>query len=450
MTISDFLQTVPAALQPIIQDKKAAIIVASLTPELGFRQIADSIPLPVGIGDSYSTFKDSLIAPNDTPLPASTFQSNLDNGMSPKTIAVEQITFTPRLYGDTMDLKLYDNVAQLVPQYVRNLKAQAQQAEASIDKRAQRVLIGNYSGGETFCTATVGSDTSIAVDDVTGFETKMVNGVPTAVSGSVALAIVIGATANTVTGVSVDATNTSRKPFGRSGVLTLGTARADTAGDIVKANDRPIMIRPYSSGTMRADMVAIQTGDLLTFKMLRAAKTQLINNSVPMIDGAYNVYCAQDSLDQLFADTEFLSAFQGTGRQEVYGTGTVSTVMGLRFITNNVHLTQAAGTAPTTVLLHFPIMVGAGALTEGDYIGTAGLMNAAGGVENFALHNITSMNKIDFIERSPMDRLGISLAQSWKYVGDFVVPTDSLVTSAVLPTASSARLKRAVVMPHSA
>lgn len=443
------LYDIPSDLALLIQDRKETVLRACLVPELGFRQVAEVEPLNIPIGASQSKFRRSLLVPNTTPIGPGTFNSDLDNGLTPQERKAEQFTLTPKLYAGTMDLNKLNNVSALVREYLENIYALSQQAETSIDMVARNKLFAEYLGGATFVTAPGTSDTSLAVDDVTGFEYTMVGGVPTPVSGSNMLPITINGSAAAVIGVTVDASNTSRNPYGRSGVLTLASPRVDAAGDIVFADNRPRHVMPFSNGVERNDQLDIVAGDYLTMRQLRVAKTQLRNNNVPMIDGAYNVYLSEDHMEQLFQDDEFQNAFRGTGSTEVYATGTVRRLLDLRFITNNLHQTLAAGSAPTTVARRVALVVGQGALIESDYQNAEELDKAAGG-SGLLLHDVRTVQGISFIDRAALDRLGLNMTQSWMWIGDFCVPSDSLITPAVLPTASASRFKRAVAVFNAA
>jgi hypothetical protein len=445
------LHNIPEALQLLIQDEKENILRASLRPNLGFRSIATPVPLNIRMGESLTMFRENLLAPNTTPRTPSTFNGDLDNGMTPKQRAAEAFTLSPQFYSETMNLNLLSNTVALIGDYAANIRAMNQQAFSSRDLIARNKLMAPYLGGETFCTTTAGSDTSIAVDDVTGFETKMVNGEPVAVSGGAnALSITINDVANTVTGVTVDGTNTSRNPYGRSGVLTLGTATADTQGHIILAADRPRIIKPRSSGVERASRVAITTGDLFTMRQVRDGVSYLRNQGVPTINGRYECHLSQDSMSQLFEDTEFKNLVNGGGlTQEVIGDFQIYTTLDVRFVVCHMHVAQEAGATPTTVKQLFPILVGDEALLEGDYANMQELQRLITG-SNFLLHDVHVTDGVSFVDRSPLDRLGLNMAQSWMFITDYAVPTDSLITTSVIPTCSNSRLKRAVVLAHSA
>ena len=68
------------------------------------------------------------------------------------------------------------------------------------------------------------------------------------------------------------------------------------------------------------------------------------------------------------------------------------------------------------------------------------------GVNSFA--EITLINNIAHIIRPPLDRLQQWVSLAWVWVGGFAVPTDLTATTTIIPTASSALYKRAMVVEH--
>lgn len=448
------ISTVPAKLQLFIQDEKERTIRDSLHPELGFRGVAAKEQVSVGAGETITKFKDGLLAPNDTPVTASSLYSNLDNGMTAGARSGEQFSLTPMPYNGTLDLRKTDNVIKLIGDYELNIKALSRQAHLSLDLVAMRKLYAPYMSGQTFTTATESSSTAVEVDDVTGFETIMKDGVPTSVSATNKLAVTVDGVANFVTGVSVDVTNTARnKAFGaRSGVLTLENAvTLGATGKIVLATDRPKVVRPFASGAERASDLAIASGDLLTLRMIRRGVRELRDNGVPTIGGKYNMYLDNTSMEILFLDTEFQNLVEAGGvKQREIADFRIFEMLDVRLITNNVLSAQAAGGsgATSTVLLHRPIIVGADALIEAEMMSIEAMSQFAGGDSSLKLHDTKTVDGISFIDRAPIDRLALSLAQSWFAITDFCAPTDSLVNSTVFPTATNARFKRAVMLVH--
>jgi hypothetical protein len=51
-----------------------------------------------------------------------------------------------------------------------------------------------------------------------------------------------------------------------------------------------------------------------------------------------------------------------------------------------------------------------------------------------------------FVNRMPIERAGQIMSSMWYWIGGFVVPTFATITSAVIPTATAARYKGAIVV----
>ncbi len=450
------ISNIPSQLQLFIQDEKENVLRPSLEPILGFRGVAAKEPISVGHGESVTKFRAGLLAPDTAVKSVSSIYGDTDNGLTAGQRTGEQFTITPYIYAQTLNLKKTDNVAKLIQDYAENADKLGKAAFLTLDMLAMKALYAPYMAGQTYLTANASSATTIAVDDVTGFETKMVNGVPTAVTGSNTLAITVDGVANTVTGVAVDGSNTSKAAAfgGRSGTLTVGNAVTKNAGVlVVNTVDASRIVRPFSSGTERASDLAIAAGDLLTFRQIRRAVTVLRNNGVPTIGGKYHVYLDNTSMEILQLDSEFQNAIRGLGLGvREFANAMIYETQECRFIINNVLPTQAAsgtqGSGAGTTLIHRPIVVGAEALIEGEFSDIQGLSMAAGGDSSMALHSASVVEGISFVDRAPLDRLALSMTQSYFWLGGFVAPTDSLLTSSVMPSCNSARYKRAVMIPH--
>jgi len=89
-----------------------------------------------------------------------------------------------------------------------------------------------------------------------------------------------------------------------------------------------------------------------------------------------------------------------------------------------------------------PIIVGQGALIEGDFAGMAS--------QDFAPEGalISLVDNVCMVTREPIDRLQQIIAQSWYWIGGFCTPSDTTTTSLTVPTATNAAYKRAVMVEH--
>lgn len=93
-----------------------------------------------------------------------------------------------------------------------------------------------------------------------------------------------------------------------------------------------------------------------------------------------------------------------------------------------------------TTLYQMPI-VGGGALIEGVFTNTAYGESVGGQISHIA-----EVDGVVHVTRPPLDALGQVVTQSWAYIGGFTAPTDKNTTPDVLPSASNAALKRAVII----
>jgi hypothetical protein len=52
------------------------------------------------------------------------------------------------------------------------------------------------------------------------------------------------------------------------------------------------------------------------------------------------------------------------------------------------------------------------------------------------------------VTREPIDRLQQIIAQSWYWIGGFCAPSDTTTNPTIIPTATNAAYKRAVMIEH--
>jgi hypothetical protein len=378
-----------------------------------------------------------------TPLAPST-NTNLDNGLTPGSWGVEQYTLTINNYASTVDLNMVTSRVGIASLFLQNAYVNGEQAARSLDDLARNALFGSYFGGNSRVRVTLGSaGPAVSVDDVRGFQTVFVYGVQQPVSGSNPLLVTIGADTYTLVGVAVDGTNLSTTPGGMSGVLTLSgnvTVSDGTAGNTVQAATSSLILRPNA----RTNTGLLTTTDTLTMSNVLDAVANLRLNAVPDIDGSYNCYLDPISARQLFADQDFQRLFIGlTSANEVFkpGQGVVNEFLGLRFVLTNEAFVQAAPAVPGAYIRR-PIIVGRGALIEGDFAGMA--------AEDVAPADsiVSLVDNVCMVTREPIDRLQQIIAQSWYWMGGFCAPSDTTTTSLTVPTATNANFKRAVMIEH--
>ena len=458
------IQNFPAALQPIIQQGfLEREFEDGLKSTLAYRSIADRVDIAVGVGETVTKTRPGLKSTVTTPLAAST-NTNLDNGLTPKSTTVEQYTLRIDNYADTMDLNMVTSRVGIASQFVLNARLNAEQAARSMDEIARNVLFGGYNnlggylGGNTRVRTTLGSPNPVvAVDDIRGFQSapQFPSGMSAAqalaagafsptmnpVSASNTLAVTVGSNVYTLVAVAADGSNVSTAPGGVSGTLTFSgnvTVADGTAGNAAVTAIAPSIIRPNG----RATTAALQATDLLTMSNLLDAVAQLRLNAVPEIDGAYNCFLDPKSARQLFADPDFKQLFMGAkDASQVFKKGMVNDLLGLRFIPTTEALVQAApGVANAYV--RRPIICGKGALIEGAFDGMA--------ASDVAPENsiISQVDGVVMVTREPIDRLQQIIAQSWYWIGGYTTPTDVTTNPNTVATATNAALKRAVIIEH--
>ncbi len=440
MGISNF----PAALQPIIQQGfLEREFMQALRSRIGYRACADREDFSVGIGETLTKTRAGLKPAVTTPLAAST-NTNLDNGLTPGSWNVEQFTLTLNHYAATMDLNMVTSRVGIASQFLQNAYVNGEQAARSLDDLARNALFTAYFGGNTRVrTSLASSGPAVSVDDIRGFQTIFVNGTQQPVSAANPLVVMIGADAYTLVGVGVDANNISTAPGGQSGVLTFSgsvSAADGVAGASVQAATASLVLRPNG----RSNTSTIQPGDTLSMTNVLDAVADLRMNAVPDIDGAYNCYLDPISARQLFADQDFQRLFIGsTSANEIFrpGQGVVNEFLGLRFVLTTEAFVQPHPTLAGAIVRR-PIVVGQGALIEGDFAGMA--------ADDVAPKDsiVSLVDGVCMVTREPIDRLQQIIAQSWYWIGGFCAPSDTTTNSLTVPTATNANYKRAVMIEH--
>ena len=436
------IQNFPLALQPILQQNYLQReFQEALTSRLGYRACADREEFSVGIGETITKTRAGLKPSVTTPVPAA-LNTNLDNGLTPTGWGVEQYTLTINHYAATTDLNMVTSRVGIASQFLQNAKVNGEQAARSLDELARNALFAPYFGGNTRVRTTLGSaGGTVAVDDIRGFTSVFFNGVQVGVSSSAPLTVTVGSNVYTLVAAVADLSNVSTTPGGVSGTLTFSgnvSVSDGTGGNAVQSATASVIIRP--SG--RATTTALAAGDTLTMSCLLDAVATLRINAVPEIDGVFNCYLDPVSARQLFADNAFRQLFQGaTSANQVFRQGMINDFLGLRFIPTTEAYVQPHPTLAGTVIRR-PIIVGQGALIEGDFAG----MGANDVAPADSIVNI--IDNVAMVTREPIDRLQQIIAQSWYWIGGFCAPSDTTTNNTVIPTATNAAFKRAVMVEH--
>ena len=452
------IQNFPTQLQPIVQQGfLAREFQDGLTSRIGFRAISDRELFPNRIGETITKTRKGLKAPVTSPMvPAS--NTNFDNGLSPSSWSIEQYTLSIYQYGDTIDLNMVAEGVGIASQFLANAKTNGIQAMQSLDRLARNALfggapggVGGYLGGNTRVIATLGSaSTSVHVDDIRGFQAIMTSqGQVASIGVTSGMVVTVGADVYTLVGAVSDATNVSTAPSGVSGTLSFSTnvsVSDGTAGQAVVAATAPLVLRPnnrQTTATLAAPSGVYGAsnyipGDTLGIQTVLSAVAALRSNNVPTIGGSYNCYLDDAQLLGLFRDADFKYLYRGAYGSEAYQAGSVIELLGVRFVPTTEAPQQISLGAGS---IHRAIVCGQGALIEGDFenIGHLDVPDAERSL-------LEMVDGVCMVTREPLDRLKQVIAQSWYWIGGFSLPTDLTASTAIIPTATNAYLKRAVVI----
>ena len=419
----DVRSTLPASIRAIMQNGILdRTFQDALIPQFLFPAIADVQPWQGALGDTKTFTRKGLLTPTTTPLAGADIA-----GAS--TYTIEQWSVVMDQYGLSVDTNMLQSAMTLASKFLADVQTLGINAGQSLNQIARNKLYKAYAGGRSWGTATAGSDTTMAVANVDGFTTVLVNGVPTPVSASNPLNVTIAGVANTVTGTSVST---------GAGNLTLGTARADTTGDYIVAANAPVSIRTAA----RNSPYDATTADVATLAMFRAAVVRLRKMNVPTIGGYYTAHIPPDTEAELFADTDFKQALQGRVDSPVWRDLSIGRFAGIDWVRNNEVPTVAGGSAGNVTVFR-PIVVGDGALVGAPFEGIGSLLAGTGveDVPSIRMIDAAPTTQVALIVRPPSDRLQQVISTSWAYTGDFGVPSDS-------GTGDAALFKRAVVVDH--
>jgi N4-gp56 family major capsid protein len=421
----DVRSSLPAAIQAIMQNGllQRAFEEALLPPFL-FPAIASNRPWAGNLGDTGTFTRAGLLAPVVTPL-------TVGNDPAAATYTIEQYSATMNQFGNSVDTNLLQSAMSLASKFIEDNQQLAVNAGQSLNRIARNKLYAGYSAGLTWVPAGGGTSVTWVVNDATGFDTVLVNGVKTAVSAGNPLAVLINGVANTVTGC-VLGTNT----------LTLGTSVAITTGWTVQAANYSQRIL---GGTAKVTRFNLAAGDVATLKMFRLAVARLRSMGVPTVNGNYVAHIDATTEQQLYSDADFKQALTGRIDSVVYRDLSIGTFVGIDWVRNIEAPTTTDGGAGANLLIHRPIVVGAGALIAAPFANMGSLLQDVEGPHG-AVEMISPADNISVahIIRPPQDKLQQIVSSSWSWVGDFAVPTDVTALGGTDP----ALFKRGVVLEH--
>lgn len=426
----DIRTAVPAAIRPIVQNGLVErVFLDALTPPFLFPQHAALDPVPNGIGDTILRTRLGLLAPTTTGLGGNT-------DPSASTYNAEQYQITIDQYAGSTDTNMLQSAVSVQNKYLADVQRLGTQAGQSLNRIARNKLYAAYGGGLTFVPAGGTTNTSWVVDDATGFDTVLVNGVPTAVSATNPLNVTINGVANTVTGCNLG-TNT----------LTLGTTVAITTGWVVASVNAPSYVR----GGSRTSQWTLTTADVATMAMFRTAVSRLRSMAVPTVGGYYVAHIDATTEAQLFADSDFKTALTGRVDSPVFRDMSIGRFQGIDWVRNIEAPAPTKTVSAGSLTIHRAIVLGADSLVAAPFSGMGDLLastpegsslNAEGNISMVPAGD--SGLEVALLIREPQDRLQQVVSSTWSWVGDFGVPSDQITSF----SSDVARYKRGVVVEH--
>lgn len=253
------------------------------------------------------------------------------------------------------------------------------------------------------------------------------------------------------------------------GTLTVDTAVTVSDRDPVLSSTRTF--RTLSGGGNATDALAAGT-DILHLADVRTAVKRMRDMSVPPTgDGYYHFHLDPTGNSQLFADNEVQRLNIGRANDsDMYAEMSIGKLLGCIFyentenpqfgnVTGGSTATFSAkdpiaselwsnGSASTGSPVHRALIIGREAFNE-YYAPTGQEMISEAGVQGRVETGARVVNngiemeveRIQMIIRAPQDRLQENVAQTWKFLGDFVVRTDGA-------TGDAAQYKRLGVVCH--
>lgn len=433
---------------------------------LAYRREALMETIPARLGETITRTRTGRKTPITTPLnPATNVSTDLNNGLTGTDAGNEQYTLTMFEYADVTPFNLMDDLATIANNITRISRNNGVQASQSIERIARLALFNAYMGGNTRVRTDLGAGgtTSCFVDDIRGFQTVLVNGVPTPVSGTNTLSVSEVAVSSggvtqtlTVTGVAAGGSNhssvvnSSGVVEGISGTITFLAATTPVNGDALIASNSPKMLRPFSHITT----AQMTSSDLLTLGLIQDATAYLRSNGVPpMPDGTYHILLDNTSMRQLYSDQDFKLALASRIDAPEYRNQDVVRFLGQTFIPTTEALIQnpstsnATGSSANTVGIRRPLVLGAEAIIEGDFEGLSMWLNRQG---VNAIGDIFMVDGVAQILRPPLDVLQQWANLAWCWIGGMAVPTDLTATPSIIPSASSSLYKRGVIIETAA
>lgn len=449
------ISALPAAVQAAVQSGfLKGDFVWGLMAQSSWSGLATPQKFPANLGEKMTFTKPGLKQPVTTPKTAASYNSNINNGKTSSTSGLEQYSLGLKLYGDLEELNIVQKNVAIKDLALKTAKTVGIQAGSSRDRLAKNEIVHAHMGGNTrVLSGGTTSTTQAHVDDITGFLEVLVDGVPTAVGGSVTLQAAhynssgVKVQDLTITAVAADVSNVSTTKFGAeqigvSGQITFNTATQPAVGDAIIAETAYPVYRPNG----KRSTVALGAGDVSTFNLFMDVVERLRRNNVPTFaNGLYLAKIDPTIERQLLNDSQFLFLLQGTGRNEEMRMMHVYELAGVRFEVSTEACNQFANEAAgLNYNISRAIVMGPEAVMEADWDGLD-IYSTEGWSTD--LHYQVRSGPIVLTLRGPIDASAQVVTYSWDMWTGFAVPTDKLAGSGIISTADDkVYRKRAIVI----
>lgn len=439
----------------------------ALFPRLLFRGDAEPVEWPANVGDTMVFSGVGLIPPKMQPL-----QPGQDP--VPSNYQVEQWVAQLQQYADTIDTPMPTSIVAIANLFLRNAQQLGVSAGQSLnrlvrDKMYDAALSGNtvadgaQSGVTTLRVARLNGFTTARNPNLAGASTVRFDGVSTANPLAVNINGTGGVVARNVTGFVADTPGDTIGP----GVLTIDSS--------VTVADRAYVISVDSSYIVNAGGAATIDGigpsNQFRLSLIRQAIARFRQQNVPdHPDGMFHMHLDPTSESELYNDPELQRLMTALPDYFVYRQFAIGQMLGTAFFRNTecpLPETVVGGNASyispalsfsqqdpfpgelvnaNGTVIHRPLLSGQGGIKEyyqdlNQLLTEAGI---TGRVGEFQISNNgieVSVERIQLILRSPLNRLQDMVAASWKFIGDWPLRTDA-------STGDKARYKRFVSVQH--
>ena len=425
--------------------------------------------IPIRAGNSITKTKIGRTPPQPTPLnPVNV--TGLDNGLTATTPSLEQYTYNVNQYAGNKQLDLLEEQEGIADQLMALAHTNGVEAAQTIERVLKQTWFAAYNTGNTWIRNAAMGETDpttakIYVDDIRGFQVNWVNGVPTPVAVDNPLPVqevafnggvtqtfnVVAAVADVPTNSVYPASVVGSASDGISGYLTINPVAGTlpVGGDALQSSLGSPVYRPNNKqGTNQ-----LTSQDLLSISLLQTAQASLSQNAIPRHrDGTYHCYLDYHSMTELLIDSQFQIMYASRGNNPEYQNNQVFTLLGMTFIpTTEVYLQASVAAAGMQPLLpgtsiHRVLITGMGGLYQGHFSGLESFAQRGEAVGSVS--NIYMVDHIAHIVRAPIDNMGRQVQMTYLSVFGVVCPTDLTANPSIIPTASNAAYKRAVVIEH--